>query len=94
MRNLKSNKKGDVTVAILVIGILFVCLLALLTFFLSSIKTADDFVDIGVMEKAVLRAEKGDFKTGESFIEEKKFVREHWYSLKKEKLAFSILYYP
>jgi len=91
---MKMNKRGDVTVTILVIGILFVCLLALLTFFLSSIRTADDFVDIGLIEKAVLRSEQGDFMAGQNFIFEEKLVREHWYSLTKTKQVFSVKYSP
>ncbi len=45
------NKKGDIPVTILVIGVFAVCSLALLTFFISDFKITNSFVGLEVMEK-------------------------------------------
>lgn len=45
------NKKGDIPVTILVIGVFAICSLALLTFFISDFKISNSFVGLDVMEK-------------------------------------------
>lgn len=49
--NLK-NKKGDVTVTILVIGIIAVCFMALISFYLAELNTDKNFEGIGKIAKA------------------------------------------
>jgi hypothetical protein len=46
------NKKGDVPVTLLVIGVFAVCSLALLTFFVSDFRISNSFVGLEIMDKA------------------------------------------
>ena len=57
---LSRNKKGDVPVTILVIGVFGVCSLALLTFFISDFKVSNSFVGIDIMEK--MNAQVDEYK--------------------------------
>ena len=90
------NKKGDVTVVILVIGVFVVCTMAMVVFFLSSLQKAGEFVDVGLIEKVSERMEKGDNflsdNTG-NFLKENRLEREHWYNWKKTKEVFYVKYY-
>ena len=95
--SLKSNKKGDITITILVVGIFVVCTLALITFFLTSLSVSNDYVDVGLMEKVSIRMEKeellsGPDEIGSYFLKESKLAREHWYSLTKTKEVFYVKY--
>jgi hypothetical protein len=45
------NKRGDVAVTILVIGVFLVCSFALLTFFIADFKFSNSFVGVELMEK-------------------------------------------
>jgi len=55
------NRKADIPVTILVIGVFAVCSLALLTFFISAIKTRESFVGIDLMEKINSQIEENSF---------------------------------
>jgi len=59
------NKRGDIPLTILVIGILLVCALALFSFFSSTTKVRNSFVGIGVLEKMNSQLEKNYFYTKE-----------------------------
>jgi hypothetical protein len=52
------NKRADITIAILVIGIVAVCFIAMISFYIADLKTDDNFGGIGRMEKANSRVEK------------------------------------
>lgn len=54
----KMNKKGDVPVTLLVIGVFAVCTLALISFYLASIKITNSFAGVSVMENINSVAEK------------------------------------
>ena len=95
------NNRGDVTITILVIGIFVVCGFALITYFLSDLEKADNFVGPGLMEKINSRVEidkmnyddsdpKGNFLKEEEIIERGilKFIR-----LGKEVKIFEVKYY-
>lgn len=45
------NKKADVPITILVIGIMLICAMALISFFSSTIKVRNSFVGINLVEK-------------------------------------------
>ena len=45
------NRKGDVTITILVIGIIAVCFIALVSFYLAELNTDDNFKGIGKISK-------------------------------------------
>ena len=92
------DKKGDITVTILVVGVFVVCSLAMLIFFISGLETTNDFVNVGLVEKVKIRMEQGDAPDGDetrgnkvvSYLEEKKVV-DPWFS--DEKTVFSVKYY-
>ena len=50
MKNMMENRKGDVPIAILIVGILGICALALLSFFFSSFKLGEAFTELHGME--------------------------------------------
>ncbi len=52
------NKRGDIPVTILVIGIFMVCTLAILSFLNSSLLLNKSFVGVDIMEKANIEIEK------------------------------------
>ncbi|MEX0920820.1 MAG: hypothetical protein WDZ62_00995 [Candidatus Pacearchaeota archaeon] len=52
------NKRGDIPITILVIGVLAVCGLALLSFYLSDKKVSENFLNQGILEKAIVLEEK------------------------------------
>jgi hypothetical protein len=45
------NKKGEISVTILVIGVIVLSALAMFTFFVSDYRLSNSFVGVGVMEK-------------------------------------------
>lgn len=54
----KMNKRGDIPLTILVIGIMLICALAMFSFFSSTTKVRNSFVGIGVIEKMNSQIEK------------------------------------
>ncbi len=55
------NRKADIPVTILVIGVFSVCCLALLSFFISAINTRESFMGIDLMEKINSQIEENFF---------------------------------
>lgn len=93
----KMNKKGDLPVTILVIGVLIVCTLALISFLHSSSKVGKAFHGINLVEEANTRIETGNLDT--LYLEKKvnKFspgFEDGDFSLFKEKIIFSVEYNP
>lgn len=95
------NKRGDIPITILVIGVFTICTLAILSFFNSSFQTEESFVGINEMEKINIQIEKYNSgvsladldvkEVGEGFIYlEKKSFPLFW---AKEKILFSVKYY-
>lgn len=58
IKNLLKNKRGDIPITILVIGVLAICILAIFSFYSSSKSVKDDFSSIGVIEKVLIAKEK------------------------------------
>jgi len=94
---MKVNKRGDIPVTILVIGVFAVCSLALLSFYISDIKTGNSFIVISSVEKMNSQIEQyscsynlnADFDKEGNFYQEEKVW--HWYTFwKKEKLLISV----
>ena len=52
------NKKGDVPVVILVIGVLAICILAIVSFYISDRTTKKGFDQIGLVDKVAVEQEK------------------------------------
>ena len=92
------NKKADLPVTILVIGVFAVCTLALLSFFYSSHQLHKSFVGIEMVENANIQIETNSLN---HFYAEKKINvfspglgGEEGIHLFKEKLIFSVEYNP
>jgi len=58
LKNLLKNKRGDIPITILVIGILAICILAIFSFYSSSKSVKDDFSSISAIEKVLITKEK------------------------------------
>jgi hypothetical protein len=97
------NKRGDIPVMILVIGVFAVCTLALLSFYSSIGFIKHSFVGTGLIEQLNSEVEQSSFSgsldgsgikniNGEKFFYQEEKAKEHIYSLKKEKLLFSVKY--
>ncbi len=86
------NKKGDIPVTVLGLGVVIICGLALLSFFTSSIQTRNFFVGINLVEKASAQIEENSFNGNEVEINLQK-TESSWFS-KKETLIFSVNYKP
>lgn len=56
----KMNKRGDIPITILVIGILAICLLAIFSFYSSDRNVKKDFAVVGAVEEIALMKEKID----------------------------------
>ncbi len=64
------NRKADIPVTILVIGVLAICTLAILSFFLSDRIVKNDFVVLEAVEEAKIMKEKISFYANAGFSEE------------------------
>jgi len=91
------NKRADISVTVLVIGVLFVCFLAILSFYLNALDVRGTFTNIKEINKVNIQYE---FETGQvqednfgKFISEKVYERRHWYSLSSDKLILEIKRY-
>jgi len=60
-KNLLKNKRGDIPITIFVIGVLAVCILAILSFYLLDRNIKDDFSSVSVIEKVLITKEKISF---------------------------------
>ena len=90
------DKRGDLPVTILVIGVLAVCTLALLSFFYSSYQLHKSFVGVESVENANIQIETNSLN---HFYDEKRTDvfspgLEGGIHLFKDKLIFSVEYNP
>jgi len=58
---IKNNKKGDIPITVLVIGIILICCIAIFSFSYSVIKMRNSFVGLGVMKEMNSKIEKNVF---------------------------------
>ena len=91
------NKKADLPVTILVIGIFSICVLALIIFLNSSHYVGKYFTGINLIEEAKVRIEEGNLN--HFYLDERKNkfdieIGEEGISLFEEKIIFSIEYNP
>jgi len=68
---LKKNRKGDLPVTILVIGVFAVCSLALFSFLVSNFKTGNSFEGIDLMENATSQINEYNFYKSLGITEDK-----------------------
>lgn len=87
------NKRADISITILVIGILLICGIAIFSFFNSMIQTRNAFVGIGIVEKINMLAEEKVFN-GENpnGLHLEKNMTEGFLFWSKEVLLFSVDY--
>jgi len=64
------NKRGDIPVTILVIGVVAICGLALLSFFSSSFKLEKSFTNVPVMEELNVKIDEYNFYKNNSIPRE------------------------
>jgi len=100
------NKRGDIPVTILVIGVFAICGLAMISFFVSIDNQKAGFEDIGIVGEVKFEAEKYIFYTnlGMAKTEIKNLLnfkedsskKIYFYEEKKDKnkISFSVVYYP
>lgn len=86
------NKKGDLPVTILILGVFGVCTLALLSFLYSSFQIHKSFVGLEVMEKANIQIETANLNHLYLYEKINKFSPEWGLGLFKEKIIFSVEY--
>jgi len=58
MKHLSKNKRGDIPVTILVIGVVAICMMALLSFYFFDGATKNDLNSVGIVEKAAVTIDK------------------------------------
>ena len=88
------DKRGDLPVTILIIGVFAVCTLALLSFFYSSYQMNKSFVGVDLIDKANIQIE---YRNLEHFYIEKNITKlspEWGFDWLKEKTIFSVEYNP
>ncbi len=56
------NKKGDIPITILVIGVILICALAIFSFFSSTIKARNSFIGIGLINQLDVQIEEKIFR--------------------------------
>ncbi len=87
------NRRGDISITILVIGVLLICGIAIFSFFNSMIQTGNSFVGIGIVENLNMQVEEKIFN-GENpnglYLEKK--MTEGFLLWSKEVLLFSVEY--
>ncbi|MFH1503548.1 MAG: hypothetical protein ABIE36_02735 [Candidatus Diapherotrites archaeon] len=97
MINKRVNKKADIPVTILVIGVFAVCVLALIIFLNSSHYAGKYFAGINLIEEAKARIEAGSLN--HLYLDKRKTkfdieIGEGGISFFKEKIIFSVEYNP
>ena len=91
------NKKGNLPIIILVLGVLAVCSLALLSFYNSNLKVSNNFVGVKLIEKLNSQIEINSYqeKPVDDLHEEKKTRTFNFKDdFLKKKTIFSVTYNP
>lgn len=87
------NRKGDIPITILVIGVMLICAIAIVSFFSSTVKERNSFVGIDLVEKMNLQIEEKVFNNeNPAGLSVKKNTTEGFLFWKKEVLLFSAEY--
>ena len=91
------NKKGNLPIIILILGVLAVCSLALLSFYSSNLKVSNNFVGVKLIEKLNSEIEENLYE-GKSIegLEGHKEVPTFNFKdgFLKKKIIFSVVYNP
>ena len=70
INNKIKNKKGDIPITILVIGIVAICIMAVFSFYFSDRNIKEDLSNIGIIEEAAVMKEKISLYRNLGFSEE------------------------
>lgn len=91
--SLIGNRRADISITILVLGVLLVCGIAIFSFFNSMIQTKNSFIGVGMVEQINMQIEEKIFK-GESpnGLRLEKNTTEGFLFWAKEVLLFSAEY--
>jgi hypothetical protein len=90
----KLNKKGDLPLTVLVLGVFVVCTLAIISFFYSSYLLHKSFVGISIMEKANIQIESHNLNHIYLYKKVTQLSPEWGFDWLKEKIIFSVEYNP
>ena len=90
----RMDKRGDLPVTLLVVGVFGVCALALISFFYSSSQIQKSLVGVNTMEKANIQIETNNL--GHLYLYDKVtvFSPEWGFNWFKDKIIFSVEYNP
>ena len=90
------NKKGNLPIIILVLGVLAVCSLALLSFYSSNLKVSNNFAGVKLIEKLNSQIEINRYqgKPVDNLYEEKKVPRPTLFKPLNKEIIFSVTYTP
>jgi len=91
------NKRGNLPIIILVLGVLAVCSLALLSFYSSNLKVSNNFAGVKLIEKLNSQIETNLYEgTSVAGLDEYKKVRNYNFKddFLKKKIIFSVTYNP
>ena len=88
----KKNKRGDIPVTILVIGVFVVCTLAILSFINSNLSISKTFVGTDLMEKANIDIERNQLTNYYIDYNVTKITPEFGFDWFNKKTIFSVQY--
>jgi len=91
------NRKGNLPIIILILGVLAVCSLALLSFYSSNLKVSNNFVGVKLIEKLNSEIEENLYegKSIEGLEEHKEALTFNFKDgFLKKKIIFSVMYNP
>ena len=93
-RSIKKNRRGDLPLTILVIGVFGVCALAIFSFIYSSLQVNKAFIGVEVMENANIQIESHNLN--HLYLDKKvtKLSPEWGFDWFKRKIIFSVEYNP
>lgn len=100
------NKRADITVTILVIGVFMVCTIALISFFQTNVKIGNSFVGLDLMEKMNKDIEASTYvkrlelksppelkiEGSLSYLDAEKKIKTGIWGFRKEKTVFYLRY--
>jgi len=90
------NKRGNLPIIILVLGVLAVCSLALLSFYSSNFKVSNNFAGVKIIEGLHAQAEIDSYqeKPATELYDDKKVLRPKLFKPLNKEIIFSVTYNP
>jgi hypothetical protein len=88
------NRRGDIPLTVLIIGVFAVCTLAIISFIYTSYKLNKSLVGVEIMEKANAQIEENNLDHIYLYEKVKKLSFGEGFNLFKDKIIFSVEYNP